>query len=130
MADAAFVRDDRADGEHELVIQITDLNEQPATLRARFEVEALTGGVSSDIVRIRFADGRSLCAKRALPQLKVASDWRAPVERNHYEVAWLRRAAAIVRSNYIKAIEYREKIERAGDDLEDGVPDALGAEDA
>ena len=60
-----------------------------------FEVMALTGGVSSDIVRVRLADGRSVCAKRALPKLKVASDWQAPVERNHYEVAWLRRAAGI-----------------------------------
>lgn len=61
-----------------------------------FEVMPLTGGVSSDIVRIRLADGRDLCAKRALSQLKVAAEWKAPLERNHYEVAWLRRASAIV----------------------------------
>jgi aminoglycoside phosphotransferase (APT) family kinase protein len=61
-----------------------------------FSVEPLTGGVSSDIVRIRLADGRLVCAKRALPRLKVSSDWRAPLERNHYEVAWLRRAGDIV----------------------------------
>ena len=61
-----------------------------------FEVTALTGGVSSDIVRIGLADGRQFCAKRALPQLKVATEWMAPVERNHYEVAWLRRAGNIV----------------------------------
>ena len=61
-----------------------------------FEVSPLTGGVSSDIVRIRLADGRDFCAKRALPQLKVATEWKAPLERNHYEVAWLRRAGAIV----------------------------------
>lgn len=43
----------------------------------------LTGGVSSDIYR---ADCGSLtCAvKRALPKLKVAADWRAPVERNRW----------------------------------------------
>jgi aminoglycoside phosphotransferase (APT) family kinase protein len=40
--------------------------------------------------------GPSLCAKRALPKLKVASDWQAPVERNQYEAAYLRRVAAIV----------------------------------
>ncbi len=34
--------------------------------------------------------------KRALPKLKVAADWRAPVERNHWEVEWMRVAAAIV----------------------------------
>ena len=61
-----------------------------------FAVEPLTGGVSSDIVRIRMADGRDFCAKRALKKLKVASDWQAPLERNHYEVAWLQRAGEIV----------------------------------
>ena len=61
-----------------------------------FEVLPLTGGVSSDIVRIRFDDGRDVCAKRALAQLKVAATWQAPVERNHYEVAWLRLAGEIV----------------------------------
>jgi hypothetical protein len=74
----------------------------PAMLRsaglpdAGFSVEPLTGGVSSDIVRITLSDSRLACAKRALAKLKVASDWQAPLERNHYEVAWLRRAAAIV----------------------------------
>lgn len=61
-----------------------------------FEVIPLTGGVSSDIVRIHLPDGRDFCAKRALSQLKVASEWKAPLERNHYEVAWLRRAGSIV----------------------------------
>lgn len=61
-----------------------------------FAVEPLTGGVSSDIVKVTLADGRLACAKRALKKLKVASDWQAPLERNHYEVAWLRRASAIV----------------------------------
>jgi aminoglycoside phosphotransferase (APT) family kinase protein len=61
-----------------------------------FDVVPLTGGVSSDIVRIRLSDGRDVAAKRALPQLKVAAEWKAPLERNHYEVAWLRRAGAIV----------------------------------
>ncbi len=63
---------------------------------AGLEVLPLTGGVSSDIVRIRLEDGRDFAAKRALPQLKVAAEWKAPLERNHYEVAWLRRAGAIV----------------------------------
>lgn len=61
-----------------------------------FDVLPLKGGVSSDIVRVRLADGRSVCAKRALNQLKVAAEWKAPLERNHYEVEWLRRAAEIV----------------------------------
>ena len=38
----------------------------------------------------------SLCIKRALPTLKVAALWQAPVERNRYEVEWMRVAADIV----------------------------------
>jgi len=48
----------------------------------------LTGGVSSDIWRIDTPRG-SVCAKRALSQLRVAADWRAPIERNRYEARWL-----------------------------------------
>lgn len=59
-------------------------------------VRTLTGGVSSDIVHINLGPGRDYAAKRALAKLKVAMDWEAPVERNHYEVAWLKRAARIV----------------------------------
>jgi hypothetical protein len=81
------------------------------------DVRPLAGGVSSDIVVVGLGDGRLLCAKRALQKLKVASDWRVPVERNHYEVAWFRRAGAIVpgaapkvlgedRANGIALIEY------------------------
>jgi aminoglycoside phosphotransferase (APT) family kinase protein len=55
----------------------------------------LAGGVSSLIVRADLR-GRHVCIKRALPKLKVASDWSAPVERSDAEAAWLRTAAAIV----------------------------------
>ncbi len=55
----------------------------------------LTGGVSSDIWRIALASGPA-CIKRALPRLRVAADWRAPVERNGYEFAWMQTAQAIV----------------------------------
>lgn len=58
-------------------------------------ITVLTGGVSSDIVRVDLAAG-PICVKRALPQLKVAADWQAPVERNRYEVKWMRVAADIV----------------------------------
>ncbi|HEV7574944.1 MAG TPA: aminoglycoside phosphotransferase family protein, partial [Caldimonas sp.] len=54
---------------------------------------ALAGGVSSDIWRIDTARG-PVCAKRALAQLRVAADWRAPVERNRYEARWLKVANA------------------------------------
>jgi aminoglycoside phosphotransferase (APT) family kinase protein len=52
----------------------------------------LAGGVSSDIWRVDLP-GRSLCVKRALPQLKVAAEWHAPTSRNAYEWAWIRFAA-------------------------------------
>ena len=60
-----------------------------------FRAETLAGGVSSDILRIDLP-GRSICFKRALVKLKVAADWRAPVERNHAEAEWLRVAADLV----------------------------------
>lgn len=52
-------------------------------------VTPLAGGVSSDVFRVDLASG-PVCVKRALPQLKVAADWRAPVERSANEAAWLR----------------------------------------
>jgi aminoglycoside phosphotransferase (APT) family kinase protein len=55
----------------------------------------LTGGVSSDIWRVELAGGMA-CVKRALPRLKVAALWEAPVTRNHTEAEWMRVAAAIV----------------------------------
>jgi aminoglycoside phosphotransferase (APT) family kinase protein len=55
--------------------------------------EPLTGGVSSDIWRIDLPGG-PICAKRALPKLRVAADWQAPIVRNQYEARWMRVAAA------------------------------------
>jgi len=52
----------------------------------------LTGGVSSDIWRIDTSRG-PVCAKRALAKLRVAADWRAPIERNRYEALWMQVAA-------------------------------------
>lgn len=57
-------------------------------------VVPLAGGVSSDIVKVA-TRRRTFVLKRALGRLKVAADWRAPVERNRYEVEWLRVAAAV-----------------------------------
>ncbi len=51
-------------------------------------IEALAGGVSSDIARVRIGE-RWLCIKAALPKLKVAADWRAPTHRNDTEYRWL-----------------------------------------
>jgi len=57
-------------------------NETPA-----FEV--LAGGVSSEIWKVG-----TVCVKRALPRLRVAQRWEAPIERNRYERLWLEAAAA------------------------------------
>jgi aminoglycoside phosphotransferase (APT) family kinase protein len=53
----------------------------------------LTGGVSSDISLVEVA-GRRFCVKRALPRLKVAALWEAPIKRNAAEAAYMR---AVVR---------------------------------
>jgi aminoglycoside phosphotransferase (APT) family kinase protein len=58
-------------------------------------ISPLAGGVSSDIVRVDLAGG-AICLKRALPRLKVQADWEAPIERNRYEIEWMRTAARIV----------------------------------
>jgi aminoglycoside phosphotransferase (APT) family kinase protein len=54
----------------------------------------LPGGVSSDIYRVGAASG-PFCVKRALARLRVAGDWRAQVERNHYEAQWMRVVASV-----------------------------------
>ncbi len=52
-------------------------------------LQPLSGGVSSMIVRVDTRRG-PLCVKQALPELKVATHWSAPLSRNHAEVAWMR----------------------------------------
>ena len=57
-------------------------------------LEPLAGGVSSDIWRVDLPSGPA-CIKRALPRLRVSAEWYAPVERNRYELEWMRCAAGI-----------------------------------
>ncbi len=54
-------------------------------------IARLTGGVSCDIFKVDLPSG-PVCVKRALPQLRVAAEWFAPVERAESEVKWLRLA--------------------------------------
>jgi aminoglycoside phosphotransferase (APT) family kinase protein len=54
----------------------------------------LSGGVSSDIWRVDLPSG-PVCVKRARPRLAVDAHWEAPVERSHYEAAYLRDVATI-----------------------------------
>jgi aminoglycoside phosphotransferase (APT) family kinase protein len=59
--------------------------------RAGLEIgpfEELSGGVSSEIWKVG-----NVCVKRALPRLRVAQVWEAPIERNRYERQWLQAAA-------------------------------------
>lgn len=58
----------------------------------------LKGGVSSNIMKIE--TGKEIfCLKQALPTLKVAKQWHAPIERVFAEIAWLEAAAKIVPDN-------------------------------
>ena len=60
------------------------------------EVHALplAGGVSSGIYRVDLRSG-SYCVKQALPRLKVAKDWRVPVDRVFSKIDYLRTVSAI-----------------------------------
>ena len=61
---------------------------------AQARLTPLTGGVSSDIWKVEAA-GRVFVVKRALPQLRVAQLWQAPVSRNASEVDWLEAAGRV-----------------------------------
>ena len=58
-------------------------------------VRPLTGGVASDIAVVDLGD-RNICIRFALPKLRVAADWRAPVHRNRAEYRWLAFAGSVV----------------------------------
>jgi aminoglycoside phosphotransferase (APT) family kinase protein len=58
-------------------------------------IAPLAGGVSSEIWRVELESG-PICVKRALPRLRVAQLWEAPIERNRYERDWLQTAGNIV----------------------------------
>ncbi len=58
-------------------------------------IQALAGGVSSDIAVVSLRE-RKICIKGALPQLKVAAQWLAPVHRNATEYCWLSTVATIL----------------------------------
>jgi aminoglycoside phosphotransferase (APT) family kinase protein len=57
-------------------------------------IDALPGGISCDVYQVS-APARTFVVKRALPKLRVAADWRAPAERSHAEVAWMRLVGGI-----------------------------------
>jgi aminoglycoside phosphotransferase (APT) family kinase protein len=77
--------------------EIAEILTQLGLLRPgeRPAAEPLAGGVSSDIWKVTLAGG-PVCVKRALAKLHVKQEWRAPVERNVDEVAWLRTVRELV----------------------------------
>lgn len=56
---------------------------------------SLTGGVASDIWKVD-GGGAPFVVKRALPKLRVAAEWLAPVSRNASEAGWFEAVKAIV----------------------------------
>lgn len=76
-----------------------------AGLGAPTHMEALPGGVSSDIWRVEIA-GKRICVKRALPRLRVAQVWEAPIERNRYERQWLQTALKAVPGSAPKVLAW------------------------
>ena len=80
---------------HELEIEASVRRMGLVSAHQLIMMTPLEGGVSSAIYRVDLPSG-VVCVKRALAQLRVAADWRAPVERNRYEAEWLRTAAGIV----------------------------------
>jgi len=71
--------------------------------------EPLAGGVSSDIWRVDTARG-PVCVKRALPQLRVAATWRAPIERSRYEARWMEVANAAVPGSAPQLLGQHERL--------------------
>jgi 5-methylthioribose kinase len=60
-----------------------------------YSASPLTGGVASDIWLIQ-SGSLAFVVKKALAQLRVAQEWRAPVSRNASEVEWMLEAARVV----------------------------------
>ena len=51
--------------------------------------EPLAEGVSAEITLVTVG-ARRFCVKQAVAKLRVAAEWRAPAERSHAEVAWMK----------------------------------------
>ncbi|MBP6506374.1 MAG: phosphotransferase [Opitutaceae bacterium] len=62
------------------------------------ELLPLTGGVSSDIMRVRTTTGRQFVIKQALAKLKVKAAWFANTDRNRVEQAYFAYTATLVPS--------------------------------
>lgn len=73
---------------------IAGLRDAGLTGEGEVVLRPLTGGVSCDVWKVETPSG-PIVVKRPLPQLRVAAEWLAPVERGTSEVRWLRRARGV-----------------------------------
>lgn len=73
------------------------------------DVHPLTGGVASDVAVV-VSQTRTFVVKFALPKLKVAADWRAPIHRNKAEYAWLNFARQTCPDNAIALFGHSERM--------------------
>lgn len=75
---------------------IRDVLQTMGLLKAEeaLHVSPLTGGVSSTILKVSTGE-RQFCLKQALPKLKVAKEWHAPLERVFAEIDWMQTVAGI-----------------------------------
>ncbi|MDT2021833.1 phosphotransferase [Methylocella sp. CPCC 101449] len=72
-------------------------------------LQSLSGGVSADIWHVTSRD-RDFVVKRAVPQLRVAQEWKAPLSRNRSEVDWLNEARHIVPEAVPKVLACDDKL--------------------
>jgi fructosamine-3-kinase len=92
LAETATSGDDSA-VQAEIAASLAAAGLLPAGATPRFV--ALTGGVASDIWKVE-GGSRPFVVKRALPKLRVAAEWLAPIGRNASEAAWFETAKAII----------------------------------
>ena len=59
-------------------------------------VEALSGGVSSQVFRVRLGDGREVVVKQPLGRLRVAEEWLCDPDRARNEAEALKRAEGLL----------------------------------
>lgn len=65
-------------------LRTNGLADEPNALR----MSSLTGGISSDVWKVETSRG-AFVVKRALPQLRVAETWSAPLSRSANEAEWM-----------------------------------------
>lgn len=70
---------------------------------------ALTGGVASDIWKVETHE-QTFAVKRALPRLRVAQEWTAPVSRNASEVDWMITAGAVAPNAVPRILAHEQRV--------------------